>query len=101
GCSNIEIWSSSSLVTALICPLIGPHDCILVGHSDGSLTLITLTAGGLTTDTLMHVGRQDVFVSCLAWEDQEKDMAIGFSDGVVRVCSPHSDGHSITLQAQQ
>lgn len=50
---------------------------------------------------LLYLFLSTVYVSCLAWHDQDKDLAVGFSDGVVRVCSVQSDVGSVTVQAQQ
>ncbi|XP_042204293.1 probable E3 ubiquitin-protein ligase HERC1, partial [Homarus americanus] len=98
---NIGAWSSNSLITCLEAAVQGLCDCMLVGHHDGSVTLAAITASGVVPSTIMHAGRQDVYVSCLAWQDQDKEVAVGFSDGIVRVCFINTDDDSVTLPAQQ
>ncbi|XP_042891775.1 probable E3 ubiquitin-protein ligase HERC1 isoform X3 [Penaeus japonicus] len=99
--STVASWTSSSSITALEAPLHGVCDLLISGHHDGSVTLAAFTASGIIPNPIRHAGRQDVYVSCLAWHDQDKDLAVGFSDGVVRVCSVQSDVGSVTVQAQQ
>ncbi|XP_071541149.1 LOW QUALITY PROTEIN: probable E3 ubiquitin-protein ligase HERC1 [Panulirus ornatus] len=98
---SIGVWSSNSLITCLEASVQGLCECVITGHHDGSVTLAAITASGIVPSTIMHAGRQDVYVSNLAWRDQDKELAVGFSDGVVRVCSVSSDVDSVTLLAQQ
>ncbi|KAK7085895.1 hypothetical protein SK128_025642 [Halocaridina rubra] len=98
---NIATWTSSSLITCLESSVHGMCDCIITGHHDGSVTLVALTASGVVPSPVMHAGRQDVYVSCLSWQDQDKDMAVGFSDGIVRVCMVNSNTSSVTVAAHQ
>ncbi|XP_063888404.1 probable E3 ubiquitin-protein ligase HERC1 isoform X2 [Scylla paramamosain] len=96
-----EIWSSSSPITCLEAARQGMCDCVLMGHHDGSVTMAATTSHGLLPTTLVHAGRQDVYVSSLAWQDEDKELAVGFSDGVVRVCFVNCEIDVVTCAAHQ
>lgn len=42
-----------------------------------------------------------VYVSSLAWQDEDKELAVGFSDGVVRVCFVNCEIDVVTCAAHQ
>lgn len=96
-----EIWTSSSPITCLEAARQGMCDCVLMGHHDGSVTMAATTPHGLLPSTLVHAGRQDVYVSSLAWQDEDKELAVGFSDGVVRICFVNCEVEVITCAAHQ
>ena len=98
---DLDIWTASSNITTMVTPKIGSHDCLLLGHSDGSITMNAITESNIITSTLMHAGRQDVYVSCLAWYDFKKEAVAGFSDGVIRVFSVQSDNNNNTINAHK
>ena len=47
------------MITDMVAPETGTQDCVLLGHSDGSITLINVTDTGINPTVLMHAGRQD------------------------------------------
>ncbi|MPC18905.1 putative E3 ubiquitin-protein ligase HERC1 [Portunus trituberculatus] len=96
-----EIWSSSSPITCLEAARQGMCDCVLMGHHDGSVTMAATTSHGLLPTSLVHAGRQDVYVSSLAWQDEDKELAVGFSDGVVRICFVNCEIDVVTCAAHQ
>nr|XP_053648638.1 probable E3 ubiquitin-protein ligase HERC1 isoform X5 [Cherax quadricarinatus] len=98
---SIGTWSGNSIITCLEAAAQGMCDCVVIGHHDGSVTLAAITTTGVVPSTIMHAGRQDVYVSCMAWQDQDKELAVGFSDGIVRVCFVNTDLDSVTLRVQQ
>ncbi|XP_021370838.1 probable E3 ubiquitin-protein ligase HERC1 isoform X1 [Mizuhopecten yessoensis] len=66
-------------------------DILLVGRLDGSLAVLEILGGSsFNRKELEHCSRNSVAVTLLAWYDEDRNFAAGYSDGVV-IISNRSD----------
>ncbi|XP_077870271.1 putative E3 ubiquitin-protein ligase HERC1 [Saccoglossus kowalevskii] len=66
-------------------------DLLLVGRLDGSVAIIeVIDASTINRVELQHCYRTGVSVSHVAWYDEDRQFAIGYSDGIVQFCSRNS-----------
>ncbi|KAH9513367.1 putative E3 ubiquitin-protein ligase herc1 [Bulinus truncatus] len=123
GCMEnlVNIWmigggrgyliEQSQWVTALTWPgskgmfegrvgLIG--DSLLVGRHDGTVGLIDMIdSSTYISFELEHCKRRNVSVTSIAWYEEDKRFAVGFSDGVISLCSRQDFEQPININAHK
>ncbi|CAH1796720.1 unnamed protein product [Owenia fusiformis] len=77
-------------------------DSLLVGRLDGSVAIIeVLDNTSFTRHELEHCSRPDVSVCHIAWFDEDKKFAIGFSDGILCLSNKSAFGEPQMIDAHE
>ncbi|XP_067667414.1 probable E3 ubiquitin-protein ligase HERC1 [Haliotis asinina] len=77
-------------------------DVLLVGRLDGSLASIqTLDSSTYRRQELEHCYRRNVSVTQIAWFNDDRRFAVGYSDGMVSLCSQAEFEQPLNTEAHQ
>ncbi|XP_071450243.1 probable E3 ubiquitin-protein ligase HERC1 [Hetaerina americana] len=60
-------------------------ECLLVGRSNGTVALIDITPNSVEVEELPQCSRQYAAVTHIAWFDEEKEFAVAFADGIIKL----------------
>ncbi|XP_054287973.1 probable E3 ubiquitin-protein ligase HERC1 [Macrosteles quadrilineatus] len=97
------IDSQPEWITALCWPQISivghSQECLLVGRINGSVAMVTVEPGNWHTDELVNCSLSFSSVSHLAWQDEEKHFAVGFSDGTLKISHKNQHVQTTTITA--
>uniref|UniRef100_A0A2C9KCS9 B30.2/SPRY domain-containing protein n=1 Tax=Biomphalaria glabrata TaxID=6526 RepID=A0A2C9KCS9_BIOGL len=77
-------------------------DSLLVGRLDGTVGLIDMVDSSTYLNfELEHCKRRNVSVTCIVWYEEDKRFAVGFSDGVISLCSRQEFEQPINIDAHK
>jgi len=77
-------------------------DTLLIGRLDGSIGMVeVIDSTTYARKELEHCYRKDVSVRHIEWYDEDKRFAVGYSDGMVYLCSPDEYQQPIAIEAHQ
>ncbi|XP_049838129.1 LOW QUALITY PROTEIN: probable E3 ubiquitin-protein ligase HERC1 [Schistocerca gregaria] len=102
---NCQIDTQEAWVTALAWPQVActerNSEHLLVGTITGSVALLTVSKGCVQHDDLIIGTQPYTSVSHIEWFDEEKDFAIAFTDGRIKLGRKHLVPNMISIEAHQ
>ncbi|CAL1541385.1 unnamed protein product [Lymnaea stagnalis] len=93
-------WPSSKGMFEGRIGLVG--DSLLVGRLDGTIGLIDMIdSSTYRSFDLEHCKRRNVSVTCIVWYEEDRRFAVGYSDGVISLCSREDFGQPVNIDAHK
>ncbi|KAG8252878.1 putative E3 ubiquitin-protein ligase herc1 [Homalodisca vitripennis] len=100
---NFVIDSQPVWITALCWPKVcnggSQQECLLIGRVNGTVAMMTSQQGAWHTDELINCSLSFSSVSHLAWQDEEKHFAVGFTDGTLKISHKNQNVETATISA--
>ncbi|RZF45317.1 hypothetical protein LSTR_LSTR012229, partial [Laodelphax striatellus] len=74
---------------------------LLVGQTNGTVTMVIVQAGLILKEELVHCSQKFTSVSHIVWLDEDKNFAVGFNDGTVKIGHKSPNFDTETIMAHQ
>lgn len=101
---DCHIDTQPAWVTSMAWPQVTSQDepeHLLVGTINGSVALLTIFPRNKQREELVHCSQQYASVTHIEWFDEEKEFAIAFTDGVVKLGRKNPNFQPISVSAHQ